>query len=144
MKRFGKTTRAAVCAVSVLLALAGCEDIISALESNPVKAGSPKLTITEVSILPLNGLTASRGTERYFIATVRMSDGSANTAGVSWTVAGNNDPVTRIIGPGTPAVTGILVIGPNESAERLVITAVSRADETKTSDPVEVLVVQPR
>jgi hypothetical protein len=127
-----------------VLALSGCEDILSALESDPVRAGSPKLTITEVSVLPLNGLTASPGTERYFVATVRMSDGSVNAAGVTWTLTGNKDPVTRMIGPGAPAVTGILVIGPNESAEKLAVTAVSRADESKTSDPVEVTVIRTR
>jgi hypothetical protein len=137
-----KTTLLASACV-LALALAGCKDIMSALNGDAVSVGGVKLTITEVTVTPLNGLTASRGTERCFVATVRMSNGSANTAGVEWTVTGNTDPVTRIIAPGMPTVTGLLVIGPNENAEKLTVQAASRADETKKSDPVEITVIRP-
>jgi hypothetical protein len=140
MKRFCK---AAAFATACVLALAGCKDVVSALSNDAVSVGGVKLTITEVTIIPLNGLSATKGTELYFVTTVRMSNGGANTAGVDWTVTGNTDAVTRIIAPGTPAVTGLLIIGPNENAEKLIVTAVSRADTAKKSDPVEVTVYQP-
>jgi hypothetical protein len=125
-----------------MLALSGCKDIMSALNSDAVSVGGVKVSVTEVTIIPLNGFTAYRGGDLYFASTVMMSNGSANTAGVKWAVAGNKDPFTTIIAPGMPSVTGILVIGPDESAEKLAITATSKADETKKSDPVTVWVIR--
>ncbi len=117
---------------------AGSENADKRWKMEKVFADRP--AVTDVTVTPGTVSGLKREQTQQFTGTVTADDnwtGEGSLGTVTWTVEGNQDVKTTI------TRTGLLKIGADETAEKVVVRASSTFDKTKTVR-VEVPVIQPK